>query len=78
LPQKELLYAIAKAGMAKQITSTAFIKKYNLRSASSVQSAIKKLMEYHLASTSQATYYIDDQLMGLLAEGIRFVKNEDS
>lgn len=26
LPQKELLYAIAKAGMAKKITSVAFIK----------------------------------------------------
>lgn len=65
LPQKELLYAIAKDGIAKQITSTAFVKEHNLRSASSVQSAIKKLMEYHLVSTSQATYYIDDQLMKL-------------
>lgn len=65
LPQKELLYAIAKEGLAKQITSMAFVKKYNLRSASSVQSAIKKLMEYHLVSTSKATYYIDDQLMRL-------------
>ena len=52
-------------GSSNQITSAAFIKKYNLRSASSVQSAIKKLLEYHLVSTSQATYYIDDQLMGL-------------
>ena len=50
---------------SNQITSAAFIKKHNLRSASSVQSAIKKLLEYHLVSTSQATYYIDDQLMGL-------------
>lgn len=65
LPQKELLYAIAKDGIAKQITSMTFVKKHNLRSASSVQSAIKKLMEYHLVSTSQATYYIDDQLMKL-------------
>ena len=65
LPQKELLYAIAKDGIAKQLTSTAFIKKHNLRSASSVQSALKKLLEYHLVSTSQATYYIDDQLMKL-------------
>lgn len=65
LPQKELLYAIAKEGMAKQITSMAFVKKHNLRSASSIQSAIKKLLEYHLVSTSQATYYIDDQLMRL-------------
>lgn len=65
LPQKELLYAIAKDGIAKQLTSTAFIKKHNLRSASSVQSALKKLLEFHLVSTSQATYYIDDQLMKL-------------
>ena len=65
LPQKELLYAIAKDGIAKQITSTVFVKRHNLRSASSVQSAIKKLLEYHLVSTSLGTYYIDDQLMKL-------------
>lgn len=65
LPQKELLYAIAKEGRAQQITSMAFIKRHNLRSASSIQSAIKKLMEYHLVSTSLSVYYIDDQLMRL-------------
>ncbi len=63
LPQKELLYAIAKDGIARQITSTAFIKKHNLRSASSVQAALKKLLELHLVSTSDAQYYIEDQLM---------------
>ena len=52
-------------GSSNQITSAAFIKKHNLRSASSVQSAIKKLMEYHLVSTSLSVYYIDDQLMRL-------------
>lgn len=65
LPQKELLYAVAKEGMASQITSSGFVKKHSLRSASSVQSAVKKLLEYHLISTSQSTYYIDDQLMNL-------------
>lgn len=65
LPQKELLYAIAREGLARQITSVAFIKKYNLRSASSVQTAVKKLMDYHLVSTSKATYYIEDQLLKL-------------
>ena len=65
LPQKELLYAIAKDGIARQITSTAFVKRHNLRSASSVQAALKKLMEQHLVSTSDASYYIDDQLMRL-------------
>ncbi|MCD8287739.1 MAG: ATPase, partial [Porphyromonadaceae bacterium] len=39
--QKMLLQAIAKEGNATQITSSAFIKKYNLPSASSVQSSIK-------------------------------------
>ncbi len=65
LPQKELLYAIAKDVTARQITSSAFTKKHSLRSASSVQNAIKKLLEYHLVSTSQGSYYIDDQLMQL-------------
>lgn len=65
LPQKELLYAIAKEGRAMRMTSAAFLKKHNLRSASSVQSAVKKLMEYHLVSVSQSAYYIDDQLMHL-------------
>ena len=65
LPQKELLYAVAKEGMASQITSSGFVKKHRLRSASSVQSAVKKLLEYHLISTSQSAYYIDDQLMNL-------------
>lgn len=69
LPQKELLYAIASEGVARQITSMAFVKKHNLRSASSVQSAIKKLMEYHLISTSKATYYIEDQLLKLWLQG---------
>lgn len=65
LPQKELLYAIGKEEKAQQLTSSKFIKKYNLRSASSVQSALKKLVEYHFVSSSQGTYYIDDELMRL-------------
>lgn len=69
LPQKELLYAIAKDGIAQQTTSAAFIKRHNLRSPSSVQSAMKKLLEYHLVSTSKGSYYIDDQLMRLWLNG---------
>ena len=37
LPQKELLYAIAHDGHARQITSGAFIRRHHLTSASSVQ-----------------------------------------
>lgn len=65
LPQKELLYAIAHEGNASQITSMKFIKKHNLRSSSSVQTSIKKLTDYHLVSSGDARYYIDDPLMRL-------------
>ena len=43
--QKIVLQAIAKEGIAKNITSSKFIKKYNLNSASSVQAAVKLLMK---------------------------------
>ena len=43
--QKELLIAIAKEGKVQGITSGAFIKKYKLLSASSVQAALKGLIE---------------------------------
>lgn len=65
LPQKELLYAIAEEGNARQMISSKFIKKHQLRSASSVQAAIKKLLEYHIISRSEDTYYVDDELMQL-------------
>ena len=65
LSQKELLYAVAQEGRARQITSGAFIRKYHLRSASSVQSAVKKLLAYGLLSSENNEYYIDDQLMRL-------------
>ena len=65
LPQKELLYAIAHEGNASQITSMKFIKKHNLRSSSSVQTSMKKLTDYHLVTSGNARYYIDDPLMRL-------------
>ena len=65
LPQKELLYAIAKEHRAKQITSGMFIRRHSLKSASSVQSSVKKLLEYGLVSVETGTYYIADQLMRL-------------
>ena len=62
LPQKELLYAIADEGRAQRITSGQFIKRHYLQSASSVQAAIRKLMEYGLVTSSEGSYYIEDQL----------------
>ena len=43
--KKERLVAICKEEKAQNVTSAAFIKKYRLPSASSVQAALKGLLE---------------------------------
>lgn len=62
LPQKELLYAIAEEGRAQRVTSGQFIKRHRLRSASSVQAAMKKLMEYGIVTVDNNEYSVEDQL----------------
>lgn len=63
--QKELLYAIHHEGMAERITSSAFIKKHRLKSASAVQSAEKRLLEYDLITKRERSYFISDPLFQL-------------
>lgn len=58
--QKMVLEAIALEGKATGITSSAFIKKYSLPSTSSVQAAIKGLLEKQLIVQSDGTYRIYD------------------
>lgn len=58
--QKVVMQAIAKEGIAKNITAAKFIKKYNLTSASSVQSAIKLLLKNDLITQSDNCYRIQD------------------
>lgn len=58
--QKLVLQAIAKEGVANGITSSAFIKKYNLSSASSVQSAVKPLLKYDLVTQEGDAYRVYD------------------
>ena len=75
LRQKTLLYAIAVDGKASQITSAAFIKRHKLTSASSVQTAIKKLREDDLVVEEEKQYRVSDRffalwLIRLLALGI--------
>ena len=62
LPQKALLYAIAEDGVAQRVTSGQFIKRHRLQSASSVQAALRKLLEYGLVTTKDGGYFIEDQL----------------
>lgn len=58
--QKLILQAIAREGTAKNVTSSAFIKKYNLPSASSVQSAIKGLLKNDIITQEDDGYRIYD------------------
>lgn len=58
--QKLVLQAIAKERKARGITSSTFMKKYALPSASSVQSAIKGLLKSDLITQEDDTYRIYD------------------
>lgn len=63
--QKGLLYAIAKEGEAGGITSAKFIKSHSLSSASSVQSAAKKLLERDIITEINKSYSVTDRLFSL-------------
>lgn len=58
--QKMVLQAIAKEGVAQNITSGKFIKKYNLNSASSIQSAVKLLLKSDLLTQTEKGYRVYD------------------
>ncbi len=59
-----LLKAIAKEGKINEILSGEFISKYNLRAASSVNSALKKLINNELVYHTPDGYIIYDRFMG--------------
>ncbi len=63
--QKELLYAIAKDGKAERITSADFIKRHRLASASSVQSAAKKLLERDIITENNKVFSVTDRLFAM-------------
>lgn len=62
--QRQVLKAIAVEGKAKQTQSVAFINKHGLSSASSVQSALRQLMDRDLITTEKGTYRVDDRFFG--------------
>jgi len=68
--QKELLYSIARAGDAEQITSSKFIKLHDLSSASSIQSAIKKLLEKDIVTVINKKYSVTDKLFAMWINNI--------
>lgn len=63
--QKELLLAINNDNVATNITSSDFIKGHNLVSPSSVQSAIKILLEKDFVTFEQGTYRLYDRFLNI-------------
>lgn len=63
--QKPLLYAIARDGEAERITSSEFIKKHSLASASSVQAAAKKLLKRDIITQINKKYSVTDKLFAM-------------
>ena len=70
LRQRDLLVAIGREGKATQITGMAFVKRYHLSSASSVQKAAQILVDKQLVTQQQGVYEVYDKF---LAEWIRFL-----
>ena len=60
IKQKSLLFAILKEEGAENITSGAFVQKYKLGSASSVQAAAKGLLEKDIVTENNGTWRIYD------------------
>ena len=63
--QRLVFSAIAKEGRAQNITGGAFIKKYQLWSASSVMSAAKALLDKDFITQDGDAYFVYDQFFAL-------------
>lgn len=63
--QKALLVAVAKNHKASGVTSAAFIRENALASASTVQNALKKLMDYDYLTREDNTYSVSDKFLRL-------------
>ena len=63
--QAVLLRAVAVEGKVKQPTSGLFVKKYHLRSASSVQRALASLIEEEYLYSTEDGYIVYDRFMAI-------------
>lgn len=60
--QREIVRTIASEEVAVNVTSGEFVKKYHLKSPSSVQSALKGLSTKGMVGKTPAGYVINDRL----------------
>jgi hypothetical protein len=67
--QKEILFAICKEGKAQNVTSARFVRKYRLPSGSSVQAALRGLLDKDFITKEQGTYQVYDRFFALWLEG---------
>lgn len=65
IKQKEVLYAIATEGKVSEISSTEFVHRYALASSSSVQSAVKSLINKEILTRSDNVYSLSDRFFQL-------------
>ena len=63
--QKEILIAISKEGKATAVTSGDFVRKYRLQTPSSVQSALKYLIEKDLVTQQKNVFQVYDRFFGI-------------
>jgi len=63
--QQDVLLAIANEGHAAKILGGAFVRRYNLNSSSTVQAAVKKLLEDGWVSESAGIYFLPDTIFRL-------------
>ena len=68
--QKQVLAAIAKEGRASGVTSEAFIRKYSLPTASSIQNSLRKLIEDEIVIREGDEYSIYDKFLARWLEDI--------
>lgn len=62
--QKEVLMAVCKEGKAREITSSKFLRTYKL-TASSVQGAVKGLLEKDFITNELGTYTVYDKFFDI-------------
>lgn len=63
--QKAVLYAIFEEEPVKSVTSAAFTKKHRLKSPSSTQAAVKRLLELDIITKSEGLYSVADPMLDL-------------